>query len=56
MDENMEDQIKKALNDVKAWQRVPTNMDGVYLVKTPSTGGKESIMVEINPSMRGATL
>jgi hypothetical protein len=50
MDESMEEKIKEALKDVKAWQRVPTSLDGVYLVKTPSSAGRESIMVEINPS------
>jgi hypothetical protein len=28
----IEVRIKKALNDVKAWQRVPTSINGIFLV------------------------
>ena len=49
MDTEMEVRIKKALNGVKAWQRIPTSLNGVFLVKTPAKGGEENIMVEINP-------
>ena len=28
----IEVRIKKALNDVKAWQRIPTSIDGIFLV------------------------
>ena len=45
----IEVRIKKALNDVKAWQRVPTSINGIFLVKTPEKAGKETILVEINP-------
>ena len=45
----MEVRIKKALNGVKAWQRIPTSLNGVFLVKTPAKDGKENIMVEVNP-------
>lgn len=45
----VEVKIKNALNNVKAWQRVPTSLDGIFLVKTPVKGGKETILVEINP-------
>ncbi|MBM4240396.1 MAG: hypothetical protein FJ150_01760 [Euryarchaeota archaeon] len=50
MAENLEKKIKEALNDVKPWQRVPTSVVGVFLVKTPTVGGQETIMVEINPA------
>jgi hypothetical protein len=45
----IEVRIKKALNDVKAWQRVPTSINGIFLVKTPEKAGKKTILVEINP-------
>lgn len=49
MTKQLETKIKDALKDVKPWQRVPTSVSGVYLVKTPADTSKESIMVEINP-------
>ncbi len=45
----IEVRIKKALNGVKAWQRVPTSINGIFLVKTPEKAGKETFLVEINP-------
>lgn len=45
----LEVKIKNALSNVKAWQRVPTSLDGIFLVKTPVKGGKETILLEINP-------
>jgi hypothetical protein len=49
VEEEMEVRIKKALNGVKAWHRIPTSLNGVFLVKTPAKDGKENIMVEVNP-------
>ena len=49
MSKELENKIKEALKDVKPWQRVPTSVNGVYLVKTPADASKETIMVEINP-------
>jgi hypothetical protein len=50
MNNSLEEKIKNSLKDAKPWQRVPTSVDGVFLVKTPSSGGKETMMVEINPT------
>ncbi len=50
MEFEMEEKIKKALKDVKAWQRIPTSLNGIFLVKTPAKSGKETILVEINPN------
>jgi hypothetical protein len=49
MAKELENKIKEALKDVRPWQRVPTSVNGVYLVKTPADNSKETIMVEINP-------
>lgn len=45
----MEEKIKEALENVEPWQRVPTSVDGAFLIKTPEKGGNKTIMVEINP-------
>ncbi|BDZ70497.1 hypothetical protein [Methanobacterium petrolearium] len=49
MEKQLETKIKKTLENVKPWQRVPTSLDGVFLIKAPTRGDQESIMVEINP-------
>ena len=45
----MEEKIVEALENVEPWQRVPTSIDGVFLIKTPEKGGNKTIMAEINP-------
>jgi len=53
----LENKIKDTLKDVKPWQRVPTSVEGVFLVKTPANDNRETIMVEINPlNERGTSM
>ena len=57
MSTELESKIKDALKDVKPWQRVPTSVEGVFLVKTPANDNRETIMVEINPlNERGTSM
>jgi hypothetical protein len=49
VDNQLESKIKETLENVKPWQRVPTSLEGVFLIKAPTRGDQESIMVEINP-------
>jgi len=57
MSAELENKIRDALKDVKPWQRVPTSVEGVFLVKTPANDNRETIMVEINPlNERGTSM
>ncbi|AUB58107.1 MULTISPECIES: hypothetical protein [Methanobacterium] len=49
MDNQLEIKIRETLENVKPWQRVPTSLEGVFLIKAPTRGDQESIMVEVNP-------
>ena len=49
MDNRLKNKIKETLENVKPWQRVPTSIEGVFLIKAPTRRDQESIMVEINP-------
>lgn len=49
MENLMKKKIEEALENVEAWQRVPTSVDGAFLVKTPEKAGRKTVMVEINP-------
>jgi hypothetical protein len=49
MENQIEEKIEEALENVEPWQRVPTSVDGAFLIKTPEKGGNKTIMVEINP-------
>ncbi len=57
MNAELESKIKDVLKDVKPWQRVPTSVEGVFLVKTPANDNRETVMVEINPlNERGTSM
>lgn len=49
MKNQLEKKIKEALENVEPWQRVPTSVEGAFLIKTPEKGSIKTIMVEINP-------
>ncbi len=49
MENQLEKKITEALENVEPWQRVPTSVEGAFLVKTPEKGSHKTIMVEINP-------
>ncbi len=34
MNKEMESKIRETLENVKPWQRVPTSLEGVFLIKT----------------------
>ena len=54
--DGIELKIKEALNDVDAWQRVSTSLNGIFLVKTAQKADKETILVEINPKYESGKL
>ncbi|MFA0834132.1 MAG: hypothetical protein ACC609_09015 [Methanobacterium formicicum] len=39
MDSQLESKIKETLDNVKPWQRVPTSLDGVFLINTTMKDG-----------------
>lgn len=47
--EEFKENIKQALANVKPWQRIPTTAPGVFLIKAPSKGHGDNLMIEINP-------
>lgn len=45
----LKERIKESLENIQPWQRVPTSINGLFLIKTPEKGNNPTIMVEINP-------
>ena len=35
------------------WERIQTNVEGVFLVKTPEQKNNQNVFVELNPSVNG---
>lgn len=46
--EELKTKIRKAVSGAKMWQRIPTSIEGAFLVKAPK-GNDFTVMVEINP-------
>lgn len=47
--------IINVVEQVSPWKRIPTSIDGVYIVKAPSNenNNTSTVFVEINPSVNG---
>ena len=39
MDDQLESKIRETLENVKPWQRVPTSLEGVFLINTSINNG-----------------
>ncbi len=50
MKQDLEKRIISAMENVKPWERVPTTLKGVFLVKAPNRDDNGTIMLEVNPS------
>ena len=47
---SIEDKLSAFLNKSKDWERRPTNIPGIFLIKLPSFRSRQaSIAIEINP-------
>ncbi|WP_455645003.1 hypothetical protein [Methanosphaera sp.] len=53
MNEEQKKRLVKAVEQTEAWERIPTNIEGVFIVKTPEQNNNQTVFVEINPSVRG---
>ncbi len=43
----------EAIEQTSPWERIPTTVEGVYLVKTPERNNHTTVFVELNPSING---
>lgn len=48
--------IIKSIEQAEPWEKIATNIDGVYIVKTPEHNNHQTIFVELNPTAHGITL
>lgn len=45
--------LVKAVEQTSPWERIPTSVEGVFLVKTPEHNNTQTVFVELNPSVQG---
>lgn len=53
MNDEMKKQLIKTIESAGEWERIETNIDGLYVVKPPEHNNKQSIYVELVPSYKG---
>jgi len=46
---DLKQKILEHMKTAKPWQRVRTQIEGIFLVKAPVKNDQEQIMIEINP-------
>ncbi len=44
--------LVKAVEQNSPWERIPTTVQGVFLVKTPEHNNSQTVFVELNPSVQ----
>ena len=38
------------------WDKIPTSVEGLFIVKTPEVNGHQTVLIELNPSVMGQPL
>lgn len=48
--------LVKAIEQTTPWTRIQTNIEGIYIVKSPTHNDHQSVFIELNPSAYGIPL
>ncbi|MCI5867179.1 MAG: hypothetical protein SOZ23_02150 [Methanosphaera sp.] len=56
MDQEQKKILVKTVEQTMPWERIPTSVEGVFLVKTPEQKNYQTVFVELNPSVNGQPL
>lgn len=53
MNKQQRQNLVKAVEQSSAWEKIPTSIEGVYIVKTPTHNNCQTVFIEINPTING---
>lgn len=53
MNDAQKKNLVRAIEEAGEWQRIDTNIEGVYVVKPPEYNNIQRVFVELNPSING---
>ncbi|MBO7719988.1 MAG: hypothetical protein J6S29_07545 [Methanosphaera sp.] len=53
MNKQQKQNLVKAVEQAAPWEKIRTNLDGVYIVKTPTHNDCQTVFIELNPSLNG---
>lgn len=56
IDNNTKEEIIRSVEEAEAWEKLPTTINGVYIVKTPEHNNHKTVFVELNPTSYGIPL
>ncbi len=48
--------LVKTVEQTSPWERIPTTVEGVFIVKTPEHNNNQTVFVELNPSIDGQAM
>lgn len=49
-DKELEEKIKQVVKESHDWEKIPTSIKGIFLVKVPGRGDKgPTVLIELNP-------
>ncbi|MCD7781763.1 MAG: hypothetical protein LUG89_03585 [Methanosphaera sp.] len=52
MNDEQKKNLVKAVESTSPWERIPTTVEGVFIVKTPEHNNSQTVFVELNPSVQ----
>ena len=53
MNKQQRQNLVKAVEVATPWEKIPTSVEGVFIVKTPTHNNCQTVFVELNPSING---
>lgn len=53
MNEEQKKHLIRTIEETETWERISTNVEGLYIVKPPENNNKQTVFVEIVPTIRG---
>lgn len=56
MNDEQKRNLVKIIEESETWQRIPTNVEGVNIVKAPENNNKQNVFVEILPVSDGIVI
>ena len=53
MNEEQKKNLVRAIEEAEFWEKIPTNVDGLFVVKPPELNNRQLIFVELIPTVDG---
>lgn len=55
MNDKQKQNLVRAIEEAQDWEKIETSVDGLFVVKPPEQNNKQTIFVELIPTLNGQT-